>query len=111
MIIPITYMSWLHDLYADCVDQGWGQSLNLELTSIPIPILELELELQAMELELEIAKMELKRKFSEDFPPWYILGTLYFAPWGIFLLFILVHVNTPVYACPYPMYLCIMNKL
>ena len=31
---------------------------------------------------------ELNRKFSEDFPPW--LDTSYFAPWGIFMLFILV---------------------
>ena len=54
---------------------------------------------------------ELKRKFSEDFPPWYILDTSYCAPWGIFLTFILVHASTPVCTCPYPMYLCIMNKL
>ena len=54
MIFPITYMTWLHGLYADCVDQGGGQFRNLELTSIPIPIPEFELELQAMELELEL---------------------------------------------------------
>ena len=40
--------------------------------------------------------------FSKDFPPWYVLDISYFAPWGMFLLFIFVqHVTTPENSCPY----------